>query len=209
MERLVISKARLEQIDEVAEIVGKTISEVYSKYYSDEVVNFFLQIHNHDSICKDIADNNTYVISCEDTILGTGTIHQNTISRVYIHPDNQYKGIGTMLMDYLEKEIIEKYSYVDIDASLPAAKFYINRGYEILTQSEHSVANRKVLSYSIMRKREFEINPALYNVPSILVKKEIELQGLDFDEYKKRFLREYTCLKKENTLKYVLKIWLQ
>lgn len=185
MERLVISKARLEQTDEVAEIVSKTISEVYSKYYSDEVVNFFLQIHNHDSICQDIMDNNTYVISREDTILGTGTIHQNTISRVYIHPDNQYKGIGTMLMDYLEKEIIEKYSYVDIDASLPAIKFYINRGYELLTQSEHSVANRKVLSFSIMRKREFEIIPALYNAPSILVKKEIELQGLDFDEYKK------------------------
>lgn len=34
-----------------------------------------------------------------------------------------------------------------------------------------------------MRKREFDIDPALYNAPSVLVRKEIELQGLDFDEY--------------------------
>ena len=66
---------------------------------------------------------------------------------------------------------------------MPAAEFYRKRGYEFLRQAEHSVANGKLLSYSIMRKREFDIDPALYNAPSVLVRKEIELQGLDFDEY--------------------------
>lgn len=183
VDKLVIKKARLDQTDEINEIVSQTIKEIYPKYYSDEVVDFFLELHNRDNIHNDILEDNTYVISCGVTILGTGTMNQNAISRVYVIPNNQHKGIGTRLMDYLEKEIIKDYSYVNIDASLPATEFYRKRGYELLRQAEHSVANGKLLSYSIMRKREFDIDPALYHAPSVLVRKEIELQGLDFDEY--------------------------
>lgn len=183
VDKLIIKKARLDQTDEINEIVSKTIKEIYSKYYSNEVVNFFLELHNRDNIHNDILKGNTYVIGCGATIFGTGTINQNAISRVYITPNNQHGGMGTKLMDYLEEEIIKNYSYVNIDASLPAAEFYRKRGYEFLRQAEHPVANDKLLSYSIMRKREFNIDPALYNAPSVLVRKEIELQGLDFDEY--------------------------
>lgn len=183
MDKLAIKKAQLDQADEINEIVSKTIREIYSKYYSNEVVDFFLELHNRDNIYNDILEDNTYVIGCGATILGTGTINQNAISRVYITPNKQHKGIGTRLMDYLEKKIIKNYSYINIDASLPAAEFYRKRGYEFLRQTEHPVANGKLLSYSIMRKREFNIDPALYNAPSVLVRKEIELQGLDFDEY--------------------------
>lgn len=180
MDKVTIKKARLDQTDKINEIVSKTIKEIYPKYYLNEIVDFFLELHNYNNINNDILKGNTYVIGCEATILGTGTMNQNAISRVYITPNNQHKGIGTKLMDYLEKEIIKNYSYVNIDASLPAAEFYRKRGYEFLRQAEHSVANDKLLSYSIMRKREFNIDPALYNAPSILVRKEIELQGLDF-----------------------------
>ena len=183
MDKLVIKKARLDQTDEIDEIVSKTIKEIYPKYYSDEVVEFFLALHNHDTIHNDILEDNTYVIGCGTTILGTGTMNQNAISRVYITPDNQHEGIGTRLMDYLEKEIIKKYSHVNIDASLPATEFYRKRGYELLRQAEYAVSNGKLLSYSMMRKREFDIDPAFYNAPSVLVRRDIELQGLDFDEY--------------------------
>ena len=183
VEQLAIKKARLDQTDEINEVVSETIKEIYSKYYSDEVVDFFLELHNHDNIHKDILEGNTYVIACGAATLGTGTINQNAILRVYVTPNHQHEGIGTKLMDCLEKEIIKNYSYVNIDASLPAVEFYRKRGYELLRQAEHSVANGKLLSYSIMRKREFDIDPAFYNAPSVLVRKEIELQGLDFDEY--------------------------
>jgi len=83
VDKLTIKKARLDQTDEINEIVSKTIKEIYSKYYSNEVVDFFLELHNRDNIISDISEDNTYVIGCEVTILGTGTINQNTISRVY------------------------------------------------------------------------------------------------------------------------------
>ena len=64
MEQLAIKKARLDQTDEINEVVSETIKEIYSKYYSDEVVDFFLELHNHDNIHKDILEGNTYVIAC-------------------------------------------------------------------------------------------------------------------------------------------------
>lgn len=95
MDKLTIKKARLDQAGEINEIVSKTIKEIYSKYYSDEVVDFFLELHNRDNIHNDILDGNTYVIGYGDAILGTGTIKQNAISRVYVTPGNQHKGIGS------------------------------------------------------------------------------------------------------------------
>ena len=139
MDKLAIKEARLDQTDEINEIVSETIKEIYSKYYSDEVVDFFLELHNRDNIHNDISEGNTYVIGCGASILGTGTMNQNAISRVYVTPNNQHEGIGTKLMDYLEKEIIKNYSYVNIDVSLPAAEFYRKRGYEFLRQAEHPV----------------------------------------------------------------------
>lgn len=63
VDKLTIKKARLEQADEINEIVSKTIKEIYSKYYSNEVVDFFLELHNHDNIINDISEDNTYVIA--------------------------------------------------------------------------------------------------------------------------------------------------
>ena len=65
MDNLTIRKARLNQTDEIKEIVSKTIKEIYLKYYSNEVVDFFLELHNRDNIINDISEGNTYVIGCE------------------------------------------------------------------------------------------------------------------------------------------------
>ena len=70
--QLVIKKARLVQTDKINEIVSKTIKETYPKYYSNEVVDFFMELHNRDNIHNDILEDNTYVIGCGALILGTG-----------------------------------------------------------------------------------------------------------------------------------------
>ena len=56
--QLVIKKARLDQTDKINEIVSKTIKETYPKYYSNEVVDFFLELHNRDNIHNDILEDN-------------------------------------------------------------------------------------------------------------------------------------------------------
>lgn len=181
-----IYKAQKEQAGVVHEIVSRTIREIYAKYYSEEVVRYFLELHNLANIEKDISEEKTYVIENENIICGTATVEDNRVSRVYVLPEYQGAGMGSRLMEHLEKEIIKNHGFVEVDSSLPAGEFYRKRNYVQIMHAEHPVENGKILSYEVMRKRNFDIDPEVYNAPSQLVRREIELQGLDFDELKNK-----------------------
>lgn len=180
--KVMIHKAQNEEAIIISHLVNSTIKEIYSKYYPEEVVSFFLDLHQLSNIEKNILDEKTYVIRYEEMIVGTGTIEKNHISRVYVLPKYQSTGIGSMLMDYLEKEIIKSYGSVEVDVSLPAGEFYRKRNYVHKIQMDYPVANGKILSYEVMQKKQFDIDPKLYNAPLQLIKREIELQGLDYNE---------------------------
>ena len=181
-----IYKAQKEQTGVIHDIVSRTIREIYAKYYSEEVVRFFLELHNLANIEKDILEEKTYVIENENIICGTATMEDNRISRVYVLPEYQGTGMGSRLMKHLEKEIIKIHGFVEVDATLPAGEFFRKRNYVQITHAEHLVENGKILSYEVMRKRNFDIDPEVYNAPSQLVRREIELQGHDFDELKNK-----------------------
>ncbi len=184
--KLSIHKAQKEQAIIISDIVSATISEIYTKYYPEEIVRFFLDLHQLANIEKDISEEKVYLIRHGETIVGTGTIEGNHISRVYVLPAYQGTGIGSTLMDYLEGEIIKHYGCVEIEASLPAGEFYRKRHYVQKMHVDYPVANGKILSYEVMQKRHFAIDPEVYNAPAQLVKKEIELQGLNFDELRSK-----------------------
>ena len=123
-----ITKAREDQAQRVRDIVKTTITQIYAKYYPDEVVRFFLDLHSMESIRRDILEGKTYVICQRGAIVGTGTIDGDSISRVYVLPERQGTGVGSALMDALEQKVIQNHGSVRVDASLPAAEFYRKRG---------------------------------------------------------------------------------
>lgn len=180
-----ISKAREDQAQCIRDIVAATITEVYSKYYPDEVVRFFLELHSLENIRRDILAGKTYVIRRGDAIGGTGTVDGDMVTRVYVLPEARGTGVGSALMDELEKLVIQDHGAVRVDASLPAVEFYRRRRYDLVEHAETPVANGRILSYAIMRKRRFDLDPAVYNAPSVLVGKEIALAGLDMDEIRR------------------------
>ena len=180
-----IMKAEIEEVPMIEEIVAITIKEIYSKYYSEEVVTFFLELHNSESIKKDVLAKKTYVVNLKNILVGTATVDDNHICRLFVLPEYQGQGIGSALLDYLEDRIIKEYGCTLIDASLPSGEFYRKRRYRQVEHREHQVANGKILSYEVMCKKYLPINPEIYNAPTHLVRKEMELQGIDLDELKK------------------------
>lgn len=147
------SKAVRQDADEIYQLVQKTITVIYPRYYPKEVVDFFCGLHCRQAIAREIEEGNIEVLKLKGRIIGTGSYRENHITRVYVHPDFQGQGHGSFIMDQLEREIGAKYDTVDLDASLPACRVYEKRGYVTLKHERHPVENKAVLVYEIMQKQ--------------------------------------------------------
>ena len=77
---------------DIYQLVQKTITTIYPKYYPKEVVDFFCELHSEENIERDIEEGNVGVLLCNENIVGTGSYKDNHITRIYVSPD--YQKIG-------------------------------------------------------------------------------------------------------------------
>lgn len=183
----VVIQAKTDMASDIFELIHMTIKDVYTKYYPDEAVKFFLELHSKENILNDILKGKVYALTLKQDIIGTGTLDGDHVKRVFVLPRFQRQGFGTLILDSLEAEIIKNHGAVWLETSLPAGKFYHNRGYITKGYEEYQLENNKVLAYEIMCRKHFPIDPGEYNAPSQLVRREMELQGIDLDKLRKIF----------------------
>lgn len=145
-------KAVKEDASQITGLVQETIKTVYPKYYPQEVVEFFCELHSREAVDKDISDGNTWMFFEGRHPMGTGSLRGDHITRVYVHPDFQGKGYGSLIVKKLEEEIFSKHDRVFLDASLPACCLYEALGYKTLRHDKRLVENGVVLVYEIMEK---------------------------------------------------------
>lgn len=145
--------ANKNNLEQVYELVQETIQSVYPKYYLPEIVDMFSEYHCKEHVLQDILARNTYILLQGDTLVGTGTIQENHITRVYVLPRFQGKGYGTYIMNRLEELIKEHYDTIDIDASLPACRLYQRLGYQTVDHGIWECKNGVIQVYEIMKKK--------------------------------------------------------
>lgn len=126
---MMINKATKDDFDTVKEITQRTIRAIYPHYYPKGAVVFFCAHHSDEKIMKDITDGNVYVLEDEGNIVGTVTVNNNEINRLFVLPEAQHRGYGRSLMDFAENKVLEFYDEICLDASLPAKSIYLKRGF--------------------------------------------------------------------------------
>lgn len=146
-----IIKADKNSFEDVKKITHTTIMEIYPKYYPPGAVEFFLKHHSGESIVNDIEDGKVYLLIDDGDVVGTVTISENDINRLFVMPRCQHKGYGRTLLDFAEKEILKNYSFVEMDASLPAKRIYRKRGYKETEYNTVKTDNGDYLCYDVMR----------------------------------------------------------
>ena len=150
-------KATDKEAQTVCDIVNLTKATVYPHYYTQAVVDFFGRLHSIDNITKDIDEKNIDVLIVDGKAVGTGSRSGRHITRVYVLPEYEGKGYGSVIMDHLEAGIFDEYDSCDLDASLPAAMFYEHRGYRTVEHKKHDIGDGEVMIYEIMRKERDSI----------------------------------------------------
>ena len=146
-------KAKKEEAEKVCGIVQGTKAAIYPHYYTQAVVDFFGRLHSLENITRDIEEGRIEILIVDGEIVGTGSRVEAHITRVYVLPEYEGKGFGTIIMDHIETEIFNEFDKCDLDASLPAAIFYEHRGYKTLEHKKHDLGDGEVMIYEIMEKR--------------------------------------------------------
>lgn len=147
-----IRKADINDLELVFNITETTIKAIYPHYYPKGAVDFFLSHHCAENIRNDIKSGNVYLLLYEEKKIGTITVKENHINRLFILPEFQKKGGGRILMDFAEKLILEQYTEIATDASLPAKGMYLKRGYTETSYNTILTENGDYLCYDEMRK---------------------------------------------------------
>lgn len=84
--------------------------------------------------------------------VGTVTLKNHEICRLFVLPAHQKKGYGRRLMDFAEQKIFECTDICRFDASLPAKAIYIKRGYRESAYHIIPTENGDFLCYDVMQK---------------------------------------------------------
>ena len=148
-----IRLAEMKDTEIVLQITRDTISEIYSHYYAKGVVEFFLRHHSREKILSDIEQGIVWLLEEDGCMVGTVTIKENAINRLFILPEYQSRGYGSQLMEFAENKIAEKFSRIHLDSSLAAKEMYLKRGYKEKKTCKIEAENGDILIYDEMEKR--------------------------------------------------------
>ncbi|MCL5281963.1 MAG: GNAT family N-acetyltransferase [Planctomycetes bacterium] len=134
-------------------LVHKTIATCYPGHYGMEAVRFFLDYHNEEAILQDAQKGRTVILDKAGRILGTGTLVEDEIKRVFVDPTFQKQGFGRSIMQQLEEAATWQGTViVKLDASLPSKAFYDRLGYITLGPAFLPVGNDRRLDFFKMQK---------------------------------------------------------
>lgn len=145
--------AEMTDLERVLQITRDTIAEIYSHYYADGVVEFFLEHHSRENVLSDIEKRIVWLLEADDSVVGTVTVKDNAVNRLFVLPEFQSRGYGSQLMDFAEAKIAEKFSRIHIDSSLAAKEMYLKRGYKEKKTCRIPAGNGDILIYDEMEKR--------------------------------------------------------
>lgn len=148
-----IIRATGEHIDDIYDITQRVIKESYSHYYPASVVDFIASFHHKERIKEDMKKGHILLLkSHQGNFAATGTAREEEISRVFVLPEHQGQGMGTLLMNELEKIVFEQHDKIQLDASLSAKKMYAKRGYVEIGYEVQPIGNGDFVCYSVMQQ---------------------------------------------------------
>ena len=92
-DKIIFARAKIEDAEDIADIVQKTVAEIYPKYYPPEVADFFRKLHGCQNIAGDIQKGRVYVLRDNDIIVGTGSYEKQTYNQSVRAPPVSGRGI--------------------------------------------------------------------------------------------------------------------
>ena len=131
-----IRRFRKQDSRKVSNMIRKTLMEVNIKDSPRFAIEELHREYSPKELIKLIKEREIYIITEKDKIIATGGLEDNYICTVFVHPDYRGKGIGKIIMNYLENKIKDKgHSYSELNSGPTALTFYKKLGYKKIKET--------------------------------------------------------------------------
>ena len=135
------------------QLIHHTIDECYTTAYPPRAVQFIRDFHSDAKILERHREGEILGVEQRRKIIGTAAMVAGEIFGVFVHPEFQRKGIGSMLMRQLEARAVARgYDEAVLSVSLPSRAFYEHLGYEVTEDRSIDVGEGEILYFWQARK---------------------------------------------------------
>lgn len=150
MQDIVIREVKTEDLPAVEQLLSYTWADTYASFLSDKIIHKVTELwHNPELLKKQIANPHVHFLVAEDSqndFLGLITAVENdagniVLGRLYVHPDKQRQGIGSLLLD----KSIENYPkaqkiHLEVEENdIKGVNFYRERGFQIVEERDENI----------------------------------------------------------------------
>ena len=148
-----IRKVQKSDIGRLQRVIYDTIDASYSQVYPPRAVQFFKEFHAEHRIIERSRTGTILVLEENGQLVVTGSIVDNEILAVFVHPRFQHGGRGKVLMQELEEEARQRgVTESELSVSLPSKRFYERLGYEMVEVRSKNVGEGQRLDFWKARK---------------------------------------------------------
>lgn len=147
-----IRQSQPEDLEKILEIQASSLKTLTSSYDSRQIESLVRSQGSARLLKNEIA----VVAECKNEIIGFASvlIQQSQITGVYVHPHFMRQGIGTRLLEAVEKIALNHGTKVIyVTSSLPAVNFYQARGYKFISKSGFYSENKSWIPCINLKKQ--------------------------------------------------------
>ena len=135
------------------ELIDRTITTCYARYPIEFRQHWMDEHQPQKHLLTESTEGYTLIIERNGQIVGTGTLLHDKIKRVFIHPDYQRKGHGTLVMQKLEQQAkTHAINTIRLSATSPSKSFFERLGYKRISEHNFKDENLKRFQYYRMAK---------------------------------------------------------
>ncbi|WP_036291106.1 GNAT family N-acetyltransferase [Methylosinus sp. PW1] len=133
MEDIVIRPAVLADAARMSALILHSVRETNASDYSSDIIDLICANFTAERIIQKMAVRDVFVATLETEIAGTVSLGAAKLHSLFVEPKRQGRGIGSRLVDYLERHAAaNEIDVLHVHSSITARHFYEKRGYAFL-----------------------------------------------------------------------------
>ena len=163
---ITIKKVGAEAVAEIINLANISWKPTYKNILSEPQMDYMMQLLYSPCILQKqiIEEHHQFIIATDEEnnigfasyfLINSNDVTAYKLQKLYINPDQQGKGIGKKLIDFVIEDIKPKSACsleLNVNRSNKAIQFYQKLGFEIIREEDIDIGNNYFMNDYVMRK---------------------------------------------------------